>query len=286
MLPNDWPMVRLGAAARRLGIEGLCALVGLSGAACSGASTPRRAIEMQPIGTVPPVERGAEEPGKGDVTAPNSATPVAIKEDACTGNDVDLDEAFKSCEVPMPKKGEVPNGIAYKLEIRVAPPTVPVAPGSSVDIQLFLRNKTAEPLALHFTGNPSPTVEIEALDAKGKRADAPSGKPPAAPKGAKRAREPKAFKITLGGNGTARMKVAWEAVKTKWAPALAKSWEGPGSPRAPAGPLPAGRYTLRFLVPVMGEIDPPTAPVEIGGGSGAAHSAPRDLPPGRVSHRT
>lgn len=239
----------------------------------AGCTPPpqRKPIEMEPIGTVPNIPRTADDVGEGDLTTPNSGTPIPIKEGACTSTDFeDLEEALKGCEVPMPKSGEVPSGMRGKLDVRVTSSTLSTTPGGRVDLQVVLRNKSAEPLPLYFSGDPSPRFEVEAVDGKGRRVDMPSGRQPAYPRGhTPPSREAKAYKITLGGGGSARVKVAWDAVKTKWAPDKLKTWEGRGYPRAPAGNLGVGKYTLRVLVPLIGvfekgELELPKVPIEVG----------------------
>jgi len=175
-----------------------------------------------------------------------------------------LEEALRTCDVPMPKANEVP-AIKDKLEVKVSTSTPSTTPGGRVDLVLNIRNKTDNPLPLYFTGDPNPRFDVEAYDAKGRsRVDLPPGKFPGYPKGFKPdAREAKAARITLEKNGTARVKVSWDAVKLKWAPDKAKTWEGRGYPRAPAGPMPPGKYALRVVLPIIGEIEAPKVDVEV-----------------------
>jgi hypothetical protein len=245
--------------------------LGLSGiVACSPAAKPR-VIEMQPIGTVKQGNWTPEDDSEGDVTTPNAATPSPLKEAACSSTSFDdLQEALKGCEVPMPQNGDIPSGLARKLEVSVTPSTPTITAGGRVDLQVVFRNKSQDALPLFFTGDPEPRAEIEALTARGARADLPAGKQPAYPRGhSPPAREAKAYKVTLGGGGTARMKMVWDAVKTKWAPTLLESWEGRGYPRVPAGPLKKGKYTLRVVLPLLGvfekgELEPPKVPITVG----------------------
>lgn len=235
--------------------------------ALCGCSSPiqRKQIEMESIGTVKNVPKPLEDDSPGTTTTPNSGTANPAKEAACTMTDVEnLEEALRSCDVPMPKANDVPP-IKDRIELKITASTPSTTPGGRVDLVLTLRNKTDNPLPLYFTGDPNPRFDVEAYDAKGRtRVDVPSGKFPGYPKGFKpEARDAKAARITLEKNGTARVKLAWDAVKTKWAPEKAKTWEGRGYPRTPAGPMPAGKYTLRVLVPLIGDIDPPKVEVEV-----------------------
>jgi hypothetical protein len=76
----------------------------------------------------------------------------------------------------------------------------------------------------------------------------------------------------LAANGTAKMPLVWEANKTKWAPEKLKGTPPEkGYPRASAGPLPKGKYTLRVVTPLVGffegidhEVTQPKAALEIG----------------------
>lgn len=251
----------------RLTVVGLA----LSAALPSGCVPPkqRKPIEMSPIGTVPIITRTADEPDGGTTTTPNSGTPSAAKEAACTSGDFEsLEESLRQCDASMPRAGDVPSGMRDKLEVRVTSSTPSITPGGRVDLTVTLKNKSSEPLPLYFSGDPAPKFEIEAVDGKGRRVDLPAGKPPKSP--ALPSREVKASRITLTPGGTARVKIAWDAVKTKWAPDKVKSWDGRGYPRAPAGPLGAGKYTLRVVLPLIGvfekgELDVPKVAMEVGG---------------------
>ncbi len=232
-----------------------------------GPPPQHKQIEMMAIGTVPAGDRAPkEDPGDAGVTSPNSGTPNVAK-DACSGGEIDpLDDALKQCEVPMPKNADIPSGMKDKLEVRITPSTSQIAPGGRVDVTLVLRNKSNDPVPLFFSGDPIPRFEVEAFDAKGKRVDVPAGKQPPWPKGtAPPTREVKASKVILDKGGVARVKVPWDAVKMKWAPTIAKTWEGRGFPRVPGGPLPKGTYNLRLVVPILNDIDIPKVPVDVGG---------------------
>ena len=227
----------------------------------------RKPVEMAPIGTVPIATRTAEEPDGGTTTTPNSGTPIA-RESPCTGGDFEaLDDSLKQCDSAMPKAGEVPSGMRDKLEVRVSPSTPSTAPGGRVEVTVTFRNKSSEPLPLYFSGDPSPRFEIEAVDGRGKRADLPTGKPPKSP--AMPSRDVKASRIVLTPGGTAKVRISWDAVKTRWAPEKVKGWEGRGYARAPSGPLATGKYTLRVVIPLIGvfekgELDVPKLSMEVG----------------------
>ncbi|MDF2692268.1 MAG: hypothetical protein K0S65_651 [Labilithrix sp.] len=231
-----------------------------------GCPPPRepKKLEMEPIGTLKnvPTTPLVDESDSG-VTTPNSGTP-APGSSACSASEFDnLEEALKQCEVSMPRASELPS-IKDKLEVKVTTSTPSTTPGGRVDVLITLRNKSNDPLTLYFTGDPTPRFDVEAVDTRGRRVDLPAGKWPGYPKGFKpETREAKASKITLEKNGTARLKISWDAVKTKWAPDRAKTWEGRGYPRTPAGPLGPGKYSLRILLPLIGEVETARVPIEI-----------------------
>jgi hypothetical protein len=232
-----------------------------------GCNPPRepKKIEMEPIGTVKdiPTTPVEEDDNGSDVTRPNSGTPPPGSS-TCSSTDFEnLEETLKLCEVPMPRSAEVPS-IKDKLEVKLTTSTPSTTPGGRIDVQITLRNKTNEALVLYFTGDPAPRFDLEAVDAKGRRVDIPSNKWPGYPKGFKpEVREAKAAKVTLQNNGTAKVKVTWDAVKMRWAPDKAKVWEGRGYPRVPSGPLHPGKYTLRPVIPILGEVETPKLPVEV-----------------------
>jgi hypothetical protein len=239
----------------------------LASEGCSPPPEPKK-LEMEPIGTIKNVPTTAREElrgGDSGVTSPNSGTP-SPGSSACSGLEFEnLDDVLRQCEVPMPRSSEVPT-IKDKLDVKVSTSSPSTTPGGRVDVQITLRNKSNDPLVLYFTGDPAPRFDLEAVDAKGRRVDLPANKWPGYPKGYKpEAREVKAAKVTLDKNGTAKIKLSWDAIKTKWAPDKAKTWDGRGFPRTPSGPLGVGKYLLRVVLPLIGDLDVPKAPVEIGG---------------------
>jgi hypothetical protein len=250
MSPFSRPLAQAARACAAL--LALAALAGLEGYATGcDATKARKPVEMAPIGTVPIATRTAAEPVGGTTTTPNSGTPNPMKEAACAGDDFEaLDEALKQCDTKMPRATDVPTGMRDKLEMRVTTATPSIAGGGRVDLTITFKNKSSEPLPLYFTGDPRPLFDVEAVDLKGHRVDLPAGKPPKAP--AVPTHDVKASRITLAPGGTARVKITWDAVKTRWAPEKVKSWDGRGYPRAPNGPLASGMYTLRIVVPLIG----------------------------------
>jgi hypothetical protein len=227
------------------------------------ASPPqRKPIEMTAIGTVPVVE-----PDGGTTTSPNSGTGASAKEAACTMAEIDsLEQVLRGCDSPMPKAGDVPGGLADKLELSVTSSTPSTTPGGRVDVTLTLKNKTNDSLPLYFSGDPKPRFEVEAFDGKGvHRVDLPLGK---APKTAYPPTRPvKASRITLMAGGSARIRVRWDAVKTRWAPEKVKTWEGRGPARTVLADLPYGKYMLRVAIPLIlaekGEMDLPKVGIDV-----------------------
>lgn len=222
--------------------------------ACSPTPPPRSPLAMEPIGTVPLISH-ADEPDDGEAfTTPNSGTPSPFKESACAGGDFDaLDQVLRHCETAMPRPSDLPDGIADKLQIRVRANAPSVERGGRLELTVTLRNMSKEPLPLYFSGAPLPRFDVETVDAKGKRADVPRGKPPPWPKGTDaKSAEVRASRVTLAPGASGSVTLPWRAVTYRWAPELAGSWEGRGFPRAASKPLSKGRYTLRFVVPILG----------------------------------
>lgn len=245
----------------------------LAGVIAWGACTPppaRKPLDMVPIGTVPVADRTPrEDDSDGGTTTPNSGPTVASKEGACTGSEFgDLEEVLRGCETAMPKSADLPSKVKEKLEVKVSAATSSTTPGGRVDVLVVLKNKSTDPLPLYFAGSPDVKFELEAFDAKGKRVDVPPGKAPAYPKGySPPSGNSKALRITLTAGGSARFKVPFDAMKWKWAPERLKSWDGKGYPKSAAGPLPAGKYNVRPVLPLMGvgELDLPRLAIDVGG---------------------
>ncbi|MFO0739448.1 MAG: hypothetical protein U0270_26355 [Labilithrix sp.] len=232
---------------------------------CPPPYEPKK-LEMEPIGTTKNVPTTtADDPSDGGVVAPNSGTTAQNTDtpggsSICSGSFDDLADTLKSCEVSMPKGTEPLKG---KLEVKVTGGGA-TTPGGHVELQVTLRNTSSEPLNVYFTGDPSPHFDVEATDSKGKRVDLPPGRWPGYPKGFKPdAKEAKAAKVTLAKDGTAKLKVTWDAVKMKWAPERAKTWDGRGFPRSPDKPLGKGKYSLRVILPIMGDVEVPKVTIEV-----------------------
>jgi hypothetical protein len=203
----------------------------------------------------------------------------AKKKDECVGFDVgNLEDMLlkSSCEEANVKPDSIqPVDLKGKLEVSASASPTKAAPGGKVDLLVTFANKSKDPLVLHFKIDPVPRFELEVWDTKKapKRADLPAGSPPAPPKGATQPppSEPKAAKITIAPNGSARARIPWEAVKMKWAPEKFKGTPPErGFPRAAAGPLAKGKYNVKVLTPLVGvsegvdhEMTAPKVEVEI-----------------------
>jgi len=221
----------------------------------------------------------SSEGAKSDKPAPGSqdenATAAPKKDECSVFETANLEDVLlkSSCEVPSPKAEDKPMD-AKNVEVKVATSSAKVAPGSKIDVVVSFTNKTKEPLPLLFTIDPMPRFEVQAYDAKGNRVDMPKGQPPPLPAGmAPRVPgEPKTARIVLAAGGTAPIPLVWDANRTKWAPEKLKGTPPEkGYPRAHAGPLPKGKYTLRVVTPLVGvfegidhEVSQPRAPLDIG----------------------
>jgi hypothetical protein len=214
-------------------------------------------------------------PDKNDA----GSTEKPEKKDVCVGFDIsNLEDmlAKSDCEVPDTKPDSVQNpDVKGKLEVTVAASPTKVAPGGKVDLVVSFQNKTQAPMTLNFRLDPLARFETEAYDAKKKRVDMPGGQPPPPPKGhsAPPPADQKVGKVTIAPSGFARARVAWEAVRMKWAPEKVRGTSvEKGYPRSPAGPLPKGKYTVKVLTPLIGvfegadhEISGPKVDIEVGG---------------------
>jgi hypothetical protein len=257
---------------RKLARAGALVLLGGTFAGCA-APQQRKPIEMAPIGTVPVLNRTAEESEGGTTTTPNAGTPAPVtlaKESACMSAEFEaLDDALRQCAGTMPRGADLPSHMRDKLDVVVTTATPAVAPGGHVDVTVTFKNRTNEPLPLYFTGDPFVHFEIEAVDGRGRRVDLPTGKPPKG-SASSTAHDVKVSRITLAPAGVARVKLGWEAVKTRWASAdKSKASDGRGPQRVPAGPLGAGKYTLRVMLPLVGAfgaggIEVPKLAIDVG----------------------
>ncbi len=210
-----------------------------------------------------------------------TGSPHELVKDECVAFDItNLEDVLlkSACEEPSIKPDSLPTvDLKGKLTVTLtASPSKPT-PGGKVDLLVSYTNKTAEPLTLHFKLDPLPRFEVEAYDTKKmpKRADLPMGSAPPPPNGASQPSpsEAKSARMTIAPNGTVRARVPWEAVKTKWAPERFRgSVPERGYPRAPAGPLPKGKYGIRVVSPLVGvsegvdhELSTPRVELDIGG---------------------
>lgn len=264
----------------RLTNTGLCFLIlalTAGGSACGGkkaADNPTaKKSDTSEDGTG---EKDGTPAEKGDGGAGDKA---AEKKDVCVGFDIgNLEDllAKSDCEVPnMKPEGLQSPETKGKLEVTVSASPTKVAPGGKVDLLVTFANKTKEPMVLNFRIDPVARFETETYDAKKKRADMPAGNPPPPPKGhsAPPPAEVKVGKVTVAANGSARVRVPWEAVKMKWAPDKVRGTAvEKGYPRIPAGALPKGKYTVKVLTPLVGvfeggdhEVSAPKVEIEVGG---------------------
>lgn len=254
----------------RLTKMGLCLSILAAAAAapaCGGKKNPD-----DPTAKASP-DAGDDDEENGDGGAENAA-----KKDACNGFDIgNLEDllAKSDCEVPDARPETVDNpDMKGKLEVTLTASPTRVIPGGKVDLLVTFANKTAEPLPLSFRIDPLARFETEAYDAKKKRVDVPSSSPPPPPKGhtPPPPAEPKVARVTVAPNGSARVRVPWEAVKMKWAPDKVRGTAVErGYPRVPAGNLPKGKYTVKVVTPLIGvyeggdhEVSAPALEIEVG----------------------
>ena len=203
---------------------------------------------------------GSEDGGAGETASGADGGPAGEKKDECVGFDIGNVEDIlmkNACEEPDVKPDSMaPVDLKGKLEVTLSASPTRSTGGGKVDLLVSFANKSKEPLVLHFKIDPVPRFEIEVYDTKkNKRADMPAGPTPPPPKGATQPppSEAKTARVTIAPNGSACMRMPWEAVKMKWAP---EKYRGTpperGYPRAAAGPLPKGKYLVKVLTPLVG----------------------------------
>jgi hypothetical protein len=236
------------------------ALVAILGVGCGNGKPAEDATGNLDGGTEKSGDKTSDEtPGNGP-GADGGASASGEKKDECVGFDIgNLEDMLlkSSCEEPNVKPDSMsPVDLKGKLEVSVTASPTKSTGGGKVDLLVTFANKSKEPLVLHFKLDPVPRFELEVYDTKkGKRADMPAPPTPPPPKGATQPppSEPKSARITIAPNGSARARMPWEAVKMKWAP---EKYRGTpperGYPRAPAGPLPKGKYGLKVVTPLVG----------------------------------
>jgi hypothetical protein len=248
-----------------LGI-GLVALLG----AC-GASPPKNASDVDddsnpkaPDTAAASTDDGGTSEQASSSPGPQNSAPAPGSSDDSSGGGGKKDECSvfdepniegvllkSSCEVPAPTGQPPDTSKTLAVTVAVMPPHV--APGAHADVIVSFMNKSKAPMPLYFTIDPMPRFEIEVTNSKGARVDMPKSSPPPLPSGVA-AREPgeaRTARIILAPNGTARMPMGWDAMKMKWAPEKLKGTPPEkGYPRAPAGPLPKGKYSLKVVTPL------------------------------------
>jgi hypothetical protein len=220
--------------------------------------------------TASPAGDNTKKEGSGD----GDAKPDAPKVDPCSGFEFsNLEDVLgkSACEAP---KDEKQIDVKDKLEIKLIASSPKIEPGGHVDLMVQITNKTKGPIPLQFTIDPLPRFEVETYDKKMNRIDMPKNSPPPLPAGVapRGPGDAKNARITLTANGTARMRVGWDAVKMQWAPEKVRgSAPEKGYPRKPAGPLAKGKYTVRVVTPLTGvaegmehEVSAPKIEIEVG----------------------
>jgi len=223
--------------------------------ACGGGSAENKETKQATNGESSNPEMPPSDDALSDA-GPKAEDDKTPKKDPCTGFEMVLDTALMqaACEVPNPKPEEKSVDTKGKLEVKLVPVNDTVSPGGHTDLMLTLTNKSSSPLPLAFTLDPTPRFPTETYDKKNKRAEMPPGNPPALPKGVapRVATSHETARITLVPNGTAKLTIPWDAVKTTWAPDKLKgSSPESGYPRKPAGPLAKGTYTVRVVMPLV-----------------------------------
>jgi hypothetical protein len=242
----------------------------LAAAACGGAKKDADNPENASDDTSASGDNGGGASASADqLPAKNNSTPGGggggggddsgnKKSNPCGGFEVaDLASVLSqvACEVQNPKT-DAQADLKGKLEIKVIPDSPRIAPGSTANITVTYKNKTPKDLALDFVVDPEPRFDFEVYTVKGARVDKPKGSEPSLPPEVQNAQVPeqKVARVTLATQGTATLKLQWNAVKYKWAgkDRAKGAIPGHGYPKEPAGPLPKGQYILRVITPLTG----------------------------------
>ena len=252
---------------KRVALKALMMLLPLATFACGGPKKDAKSVDTAATDTA--AAEGVADAGeaKGE-----NGEPAKSKASTCTGAEIDLMSALiqSACEVPNPKPDEKPHELKAALDVKIAPSKDKVAPGGHVDLIVTFTNKSKEALPLDFTLDPTPRFSVEAYDLKGKRVDLPAGPQPAMPD-----RPPSnqgTARVTLVPNGSAHVKLGWDATKMKWAPEKLKGTPPEmGFPRSASGPLGKGKYSIRVVTPLTNvaegaehEMSAPRSPIEVG----------------------
>jgi hypothetical protein len=247
-----------------LALPGLVGLLAFALSGCGGPSS-NTAADVDDDSNPKSASGGSGATDDGGATAaadPNAPAAPGSTDDA-TGPKKDECSVFdepniegvllkSACEAPSPT-GQPPD-LSKSLVVKVSVSPNVVAPGAHADVLVSFTNKSTAVLPLYFTIDPMPRFDIEVYNPKGNRMDLPKSSPPPLPAGIA-AREPgeaKTARILLAPNGTARMPMGWDAVKLRWAPEKLKGTPPEkGYPRAPAGALPKGKYSLKVMTPLV-----------------------------------
>jgi hypothetical protein len=222
------------------------------GAGCGGK--PPKSADDEKINTAPPEDTtptaSGPVPGSADDTSGKSG------QSACTGFEMDLMAALNAsaCEVAGVKPDSKPKETKDILTVTAMAESARVAPGGHLDILVTYANKSAAPLTLDFTVDPTPRFTVEAYGAKSnKRVDLPAGSEPKLPAGSppREPGDPHVARVTIAANGKATVHIGWDAARMRWAPEKLKGTPPEmGYPKAAAGPLPKGKYNLRVVTPL------------------------------------
>jgi hypothetical protein len=251
------------------------ALVG-SSLAC-GSKPPKTADDEATADTTSSTSDAAPPEPSSSAPAPGAADDTAGKGgNPCMGFEMDLMAALNqsACEVQGAKPDSKPKDTKDILTVTAMADSARVAHGGHADILVTYTNKSAAPLQLDFTVDPTPRFSVEVYNAKtNKRVDLPTTSQPKLPPGSPPLEpgEAKIARITIAANGKATVHVPWDAVKTRWAPEKLKGTPPEmGYPRAPAGPLLKGKYNLRVVTPLTNvfegidhEVSAPRTTIEV-----------------------
>jgi hypothetical protein len=220
------------------------------------ADPPTVALAPAPVETAAAAPLPPAEPAP-TATAVADAPSAPRAPDPCTGADLDLDvlASGKDCDVRR-EAGPPPPPQAVGVEL--VPARSRIRPGEAVDLTAAIVNKTAELLELDLpmSCGKDHQFEVEALNAKGERADRINTSC-----GYGMGCGRRTLHVALAPSGRVRTKLTFSASAEKTDAHC--DWK-------PAGPLRPGAYTLRVSTPLhdrdkqhAAEVHPRTAAVLI-----------------------
>jgi hypothetical protein len=201
-------------------------VIGLTLTTANCAPKPPPKLAMVPLG-VDTGTAGADHAAVARASDPLMGTTAKVAQ--CTTGDTDDIEAILRTNTCVAEPSSA--SLTGKVDVKVNASALEVARGGRVEFSLLLHNLTSNEVVLYMNRMSALTIEVQVLDAKGKRVDVPTGRglPPDAPE---------IVAIHLKAGATITIPVPWDATR--------RQFNAQGSAVVNGAPLPKGAYTLRF----------------------------------------